>query len=103
MKLSDVKHQIDAYFNAVNPLDIVKQFEALGYEFEELLDDSSSGYEFITTPTTSITGYSTPKYCSPLELEIEDVIYPMSLKVSSISSEEQYNVVDSQSRYALAA
>jgi hypothetical protein len=35
MKLSDVKHQIDTYFNSVNPLDIVKQFEVLGYEFED--------------------------------------------------------------------
>ncbi len=34
MKLSDIKHKIDAYFNSVSAVEIVEQFEALGYQFE---------------------------------------------------------------------
>lgn len=34
MKLATIKKQIDAYFDKVNPLELVRRFEALGYEFE---------------------------------------------------------------------
>jgi hypothetical protein len=34
MKLATVKKQIDAYFDNVNPQELVQRFEALGYEFE---------------------------------------------------------------------
>lgn len=35
MKLLDVKHKIDAYFNSVSAVEIVEQFEALGYQFDD--------------------------------------------------------------------
>jgi hypothetical protein len=34
MKLATIKNQIDAYFDNVNPQELVQRFEALGYEFE---------------------------------------------------------------------
>ncbi|MCC6724996.1 MAG: hypothetical protein IT258_10835 [Saprospiraceae bacterium] len=40
MKLSDIKDKIDAYFDSVSPIEIVKRFEALGYEFEEIEEDN---------------------------------------------------------------
>ena len=36
MKLEDVKDKIDAYFNSVSADEIVKQFETMGYEFEQI-------------------------------------------------------------------
>ena len=39
MKLEDVKHLIDAYFDAVTPEDVIADFEELGYEFEEIPND----------------------------------------------------------------
>ncbi len=39
MKLSDVKAQIDAYFDNLNPDDLIKRFEMLGYEFEPINDE----------------------------------------------------------------
>jgi hypothetical protein len=39
MKLSDVKAQIDAYFDNLNPDDLIKRFDLLGYEFEPLNDE----------------------------------------------------------------
>jgi hypothetical protein len=36
MKLSDVKHIIDAYFDTVNPTEVIKYLESQGYEFEPL-------------------------------------------------------------------
>ncbi|GEM_PF-5299280 len=36
MKLTDIKEQIDAYFKKVTPEEIVKQFQSLGYQFEEI-------------------------------------------------------------------
>lgn len=38
MKLAAVKKQIDAYFDTVNPQELVQRFEALGYEFEAETD-----------------------------------------------------------------
>jgi len=38
MKLADFKEQIDAYFERISPMEIVKQFEELGYEFEDIDD-----------------------------------------------------------------
>lgn len=42
MKLQDVKHLIDDYFDKVNPLDIIKRLKALGYEFEPISDEYDS-------------------------------------------------------------
>lgn len=39
MKLLELKQKIDSYFERVHPLDIVSQFEALGYVFEDIEDD----------------------------------------------------------------
>jgi hypothetical protein len=36
MKLKDVKHIIDAYFDALQPLELVRHLESLGYEFEPI-------------------------------------------------------------------
>jgi hypothetical protein len=40
MKLKDVKHIIDAYFDALEPLELVRHLESLGYEFEPIEDYS---------------------------------------------------------------
>jgi hypothetical protein len=39
MKLENVKHHIDEYFKKVDPLELVKYFENLGYEFEPITND----------------------------------------------------------------
>jgi hypothetical protein len=39
MKLSDVKAQIDTYFDNLNSNDLIKRFELLGYEFEPINDE----------------------------------------------------------------
>lgn len=39
MKFSDIKEKIDAYFDSVSPMDIVRQFEEMGYEFEPVSTD----------------------------------------------------------------
>ena len=36
MKLKNVKHIIDAYFDALQPLELVRELETLGYEFEPI-------------------------------------------------------------------
>lgn len=36
MKLEDVKHLIDAYFDKVTPEEVIADFEALGYIFEDI-------------------------------------------------------------------
>ena len=39
MKLSDVKDKIDAYYDNLNPIDFIRHFESLGYEFEPVADE----------------------------------------------------------------
>jgi hypothetical protein len=39
MKLEDVKHLIDAYFDKVTPAKVVADFEALGYVFEDIEEE----------------------------------------------------------------
>lgn len=39
MKLENVKHIIDKYFDEIDPLEMVKDLEKLGYEFEVIPDD----------------------------------------------------------------
>ncbi len=55
MKLSDVKHKIDAYFNSVSGGEIVRQFEALGYEFEEADEHPFFDYELNMIPVSSVS------------------------------------------------
>ena len=38
MKLKNVQHIIDAYFDALQPLELVRHLETLGYEFEPIED-----------------------------------------------------------------
>ena len=39
MKLADVKDKIDAYFSTVDPRELIKHFESLGYEFVDIEKD----------------------------------------------------------------
>ena len=41
MKLKNVQHIIDAYFDALQPLELVRHLETLGYEFEPIEDTMS--------------------------------------------------------------
>ena len=41
MKLEDVKDKIDAYFSTVDPKEIVKHFESLGYQFEDIVESTA--------------------------------------------------------------
>lgn len=36
MKLKDIKHLIDAHFESINPMELVRRLELLGYEFEQV-------------------------------------------------------------------
>lgn len=36
MKLKDIKHLIDAHFDALTPMELVRRLESLGYEFEPI-------------------------------------------------------------------
>lgn len=36
MKLKDIKHLIDAHFEALAPMELVRHLESLGYEFEPI-------------------------------------------------------------------
>lgn len=36
MKLKNIKHIIDAYFDALRPMELVHHLETLGYEFEPI-------------------------------------------------------------------
>ena len=65
MNLASVKKQIDAYFDNINPQELVQRFEALGYEFE---DESFS----FTFSTESI---SEDDYWNLSEITFQEVIY----------------------------
>lgn len=39
MKLKDVQHIIDEYFENVSPEEVIKNFEELGYKFEDINED----------------------------------------------------------------
>jgi hypothetical protein len=36
MKLKDIKHLIDAHFDALAPMELIRRLESLGYEFEPI-------------------------------------------------------------------
>jgi hypothetical protein len=42
MKLEDIKQQIDDYFDKITSEEIIKQFEELGYEFENIEENANS-------------------------------------------------------------
>jgi hypothetical protein len=52
MKLAQVKHLIDNYFDKLEPLEIVKHLEHLGYVFEPLTNEDSSYTEKMNTSIT---------------------------------------------------
>ena len=63
MKLKNVKHIIDAYFDALQPLELVRELETLGYEFERL-------YESIPFPQSNIVADFSEVYDNILFQEI---------------------------------
>lgn len=91
MKLSDVKHDIDAYFDAVSASDIVKQLEALGYEFQDVVDEPFS------------TGYDAPsvKYIAVESNKIE-IALPTSIQYCDEDSFST-NISNANATYTVAA
>ena len=65
MNLASVKKQIDAYFDTVNPQELVQRFEALGYEFE----DESFSFTF------SAESISEDDYWNLSEITGQEVVY----------------------------
>lgn len=57
MKLENVKHLIDEYFKKVDPLELVKYFENLGYEFEPITNDTFLCSETIEDETVFVADY----------------------------------------------
>ncbi len=41
MKLANVKAQIDAYFDNIDPTEVVRRFESLGYVIEDIIPETT--------------------------------------------------------------
>lgn len=112
MKLSDVKHKIDAYFNSVSAAEIVKQFEALGYEFEDADYHPSLDYELNIISVSSISNLSISNNKmmdnDEIIVQFRDMKQTMSVEIMNLTKflqEDSFITSNLQSNiaYAMAA
>lgn len=106
MKLENVKHIIDAYFDTVSPEKILADFEALGYEFEDineedyplaLLEAERKALKELEEEEKRVNFYQSTLASSPLMEEKEESIFDLDNHFKNFNNNE------SSSHYLKAA
>lgn len=105
MKLEKVKHLIDQHFNQINPLDLVKHLEGLGYVFEPLFNDELPTYTPVISQNVIVAEFNEVEgnhlfvdtFCSEQEIVYREKI-SMSFPSSNFNEESSENAC-----YAMAA
>ncbi len=105
MKLSDVKEKIDAYFDSVSPMDIVRKFEALGYEFEKIEEENAIEFHASKIKRTYKPFVSPKVEIVSILAEIQGVSSKFEsdvLKVGQISPDPTFSTEQFQGNYEFA-
>ncbi|TAD99667.1 MAG: hypothetical protein EAZ97_08145 [Bacteroidetes bacterium] len=93
MKLADIKAQIDAYFERVDPMEVVKRFEELGYIFEDI-DESEDDYLYYFVEVKPLPQISTHSNSALVLLDRDhynlDKVCETSINTISSNYEQNY-------------
>lgn len=109
MKLADVKDKIDAYFNTVNPKEIILYFEALGYEFEPVTEVPLSEYALNVNNNLNLDSFFTENtnfLSADIDAQFKEIKQILFIKIVSIKSNlkvDFYLTSDSDFIYSIAA
>jgi len=109
MKLADVKDKIDAYFSTVDPKEIVKQFEALGYVFVPVteiplfeyamnVNNNLSSDSFFTENTNFLTADIDAQF-----KETDQTLFIQTVLIKSNLKEDLFLTSNSDFSYSFAA